>query len=84
MTTGAVLAPLPVLIPILGAAATMFAGRRPRLQQVVALVALAAMTAVCAALVYVVDHSGTVAVHAGPIPGKNGASLSRASSARRR
>ena len=65
MTTGAVLAPLPVLIPILGAAATMFAGRRPRLQQVVALVALAAMTAVCAALVYVVDHSGTVAVHVG-------------------
>ncbi len=65
MTTSAVLAPLPVLIPILGAAATLFAGRRPRLQQIIALVALTAMTAVCAALVYVVDHSGTVAVHVG-------------------
>ena len=65
MTTGAVLAPLPALIPILGAAATLFAGRRPRLQQIIALVALTAMTAVCAALVYVVDHSGTVAVHVG-------------------
>jgi multicomponent Na+:H+ antiporter subunit D len=65
VTTGAALAPLPVLIPILGAAATLFAGRRPRLQQIIALVALTAMTAVCAALVYVVDHSGTVAVHVG-------------------
>ncbi|MUL44520.1 Na+/H+ antiporter subunit D [Mycobacterium sp. CBMA293] len=65
MTTGAVLAPLPVLIPILGAAATLIAGRQPRLQQIVALVALTAMTAVCAALVYVVDHDGTIAVHVG-------------------
>ncbi|MDR3662568.1 MAG: Na+/H+ antiporter subunit D [Mycobacterium sp.] len=65
MSAGAVLAPLPVVVPLLGAAGTLFAGRRPRLQQLVALAALTAMTAVCAVLVYIVDHTGTVAVHVG-------------------
>ena len=52
MSTSAVLTPLPVLIPLLGAAATMFAGRRPRLQRTITLAALSAVVAVCAALLY--------------------------------
>ena len=61
----AVLPPLPVLIPTLAAAATLFAGRRPRLQRAIAVLALTAVVAVCAALVYLADRDGTIAVHVG-------------------
>ena len=37
MSLAAVLTPLPVLIPTVGAAVTLFAGRRPRLQRAIAL-----------------------------------------------
>jgi multicomponent Na+:H+ antiporter subunit C len=49
VSASAVLTPLPVLTPLLGAAATMFAGRRPRLQRGITLAALTAVVAVCAA-----------------------------------
>ena len=62
---GQVLAPLPVLIPTIAAAATLFAGRRPRLQRTIALLALTAVVAVCTALLYFADRDGTIAVHVG-------------------
>jgi multicomponent Na+:H+ antiporter subunit D len=61
----AVLTPLPVLIPTLAAAATLFAGRRPRLQRAIALLALAAVVTVCAALVVLADRYGTLVVQVG-------------------
>jgi multicomponent Na+:H+ antiporter subunit D len=64
-TPAAVLTPLPVLIPTLAAAATLFAGRRPRLQRVIALLALTAVVAVCGMLLYLADRDGTIAVHVG-------------------
>ena len=65
MSTSAVLTPLPVLISLIAAAATMFAGRRPRLQRAITLAALSAVVAVCAALLYLADRQGTIAVHVG-------------------
>jgi multicomponent Na+:H+ antiporter subunit D len=65
MSASTVLTPLPVLIPTLAAAATLFAGRRPRLQRAIAVLALAAVVAVCATLVYLADRDGTIAVHVG-------------------
>src|SRR5690349_10183741 len=65
VSTSAVLTPLPVLIPLLGAAATMFAGRRPRLQRGITLAALTAVVAVCCALLYLTDRDGTLALHVG-------------------
>ena len=54
--TGQTLIPLPVLIPALAAAATLIAGRRPRLQRVITQAALAAVVGVCAALVYLAGY----------------------------
>ena len=65
MSMSAVLTPLPVLIPTLAAAITLFAGRKPRLQRAIAVVALSAVVAVCAALVYLADRDGTIAVQVG-------------------
>ena len=63
--TALVLTPLPVLIPTVGAALTLFAGRRPRLQRAITLVALVAVVAVCAVLLYLTDRDGTLALHVG-------------------
>ena len=65
MSPAAVLTPLPVLIPLIAAAATLVAGRRPRLQRAITLVALSAVVAVCAALLYLADRDGTIALHVG-------------------
>jgi len=65
MNVASALTPLPVLIPVGGAAATMFAGRHPRLQQVITLVALTGLVAVCATLIYETDRHGTIAVLVG-------------------
>jgi multicomponent Na+:H+ antiporter subunit D len=65
MTAGHVLTPLPVLIPMIAAAVTLIAGRRPRLQRLVTLGALIAVVAVCAALIYLTDRDGTIAVQVG-------------------
>ena len=63
--TGQVLTPLPVLIPTLAAAATLFIGRKPRLQRAITLVTLTSVVAVCIALVYFADRDGTQVVHVG-------------------
>ncbi len=60
-----VLMPLPVLIPLAGAALTLFAGRRRRLQRAVALVSLAGVLAVSVALLVHTDRRGTQALHIG-------------------
>lgn len=65
MSLSSVLTPLPVLIPTIAAALTLFAGRRPVLQRVIAQLALVAVVVVCAALVYLTDRDGTLALHVG-------------------
>lgn len=65
MTLAANLVPLPVLVPTIGAAMTLVAGRRPRLQRAVTLVALSMIVAICAALLYLTDRDGTLALHVG-------------------
>ena len=65
MPVAQILTPLPVLIPTLAAAAAMFTGRRPRLQQLIALTSLTAVVAVCSVLLYLVDQDGPVAVAVG-------------------
>ncbi|MET0450805.1 MAG: Na+/H+ antiporter subunit D [Mycobacterium sp.] len=77
MNIATVLTPLPVLIPTLAAAASLFAGRQPRLQRAIAVLALSAVVAVCAVLVYLADRDGTIALHVGgwgqTVPGASGA-----------
>jgi multicomponent Na+:H+ antiporter subunit D len=63
--SAAALVSLPVLIPIGGAAATLILGNRPMLQRVVTLVALSAVVVVCAALLHLTDHHGTLTVNVG-------------------
>src|ERR1700676_2473364 len=65
MTLSASLTPLPVLIPLVGAALTLFAGRRPRLQRAITLATLSVVVVVCAALLYLTDREGTLALHVG-------------------
>lgn len=62
---GPLLAPLPVLIPMIAAALTLIAGRRPRLQRLVTLTALTAVTVVCVALLVLTDRHGTIALQVG-------------------
>ncbi|HEY7054818.1 MAG TPA: Na+/H+ antiporter subunit D [Mycobacterium sp.] len=65
MSVASALTPLPVLAPMGGAALTMFVGRRPRVQRVISMAVLTAVVAVCAALIYLTDRHGTIAVHVG-------------------
>lgn len=65
MNAAGVLMPLPVLIPLIGAALTLAAGRKPRLQRAIALVALTAVLIVSAALIYLTDRQGTLALQVG-------------------
>ncbi len=65
MTLAATLIPLPVLLPTLGAATTLIAGRRPRLQRLVTLVVLCVVVAVCGALLYLADRNGTLVLNVG-------------------
>jgi len=60
-----VLTPLPVLVPLLAAAITLFAGRQPRLQRAITVLALSLMVAISAALVYLADRDGTIALQVG-------------------
>ena len=62
---GQVLTPLPVLIPMIAAALTLIAGRRPRLQRFITLGALSAVPVVCAVLLYLTDRRGTIALQVG-------------------
>jgi multicomponent Na+:H+ antiporter subunit D len=65
MNPASVLTPLPVLIPTIGAAVTLFAGRTARLQRAITLVAMSMIVAVCAALLYLTDRDGTLVLHVG-------------------
>lgn len=67
VSTGAidVLTPLPVLIPLFAAALTLVAGRRPRVQRFITVVALVAVVAVSGALLYLADRDGTSALQVG-------------------
>ncbi|MGB3356509.1 MAG: Na+/H+ antiporter subunit D [Mycobacterium sp.] len=60
-----VLTPLPVLVPLLAAAMTLFAGRKPRLQRAITVLALSVVLAVSAAMVYLADRDGTIALQVG-------------------
>ena len=51
--------------PLTAAALTLIAGRRPRLQRLITVVALGAVLAVCGVLVYLTDRDGTQALHVG-------------------
>ncbi|WP_216917346.1 Na+/H+ antiporter subunit D [Nocardia noduli] len=59
------LAPLPVLVPLLAAAATLVFGRKPRIQGTVVLLALSAVVVISALLLYLADRDGTTAVQVG-------------------
>lgn len=65
MSLAAVLMPLPVLLPTLGAALTLIVGRRPRLQRPITIGVLCAVAAVSAALLYLTDRNGTLVLHVG-------------------
>jgi multicomponent Na+:H+ antiporter subunit D len=60
-----VLAPLPVLVPMLGAATTLVFGRKPRVQRAIMLLALASVVAICGLLLFLADRDGTTAVQVG-------------------
>ncbi|MGD9618832.1 MAG: Na+/H+ antiporter subunit D [Mycolicibacterium sp.] len=60
-----VLTPLPVLIPMLAAAVTLFAGRRPRLQRATTVLALSLVVVVSSALLMLADRDGTIALQVG-------------------
>ncbi|NGP07530.1 Na+/H+ antiporter subunit D [Rhodococcus sp. 14C212] len=59
------LTPLPVLIPMLAAAATLILGRRPRAQRAVTVVALVAVLVVSGLLLYLADRDGIAVVQVG-------------------
>jgi multicomponent Na+:H+ antiporter subunit D len=59
------LVPLPVVLPLLGAALSVLVGRWRTAQRVVGLSVLGALVVIAAVLVAQVDRDGTIAVHAG-------------------
>ncbi len=59
------LAPLPVLIPLLTAAVTLIAGRRPRVQQIISVIGLSAVVGVAGMLLYLADRNGMAALQVG-------------------
>ena len=60
-----VLAPLPVLLPLLGAASALLVGRHPRVQRALSLVVLTAVLAVSVVLLLTADADGAVSVAVG-------------------
>ncbi len=59
------LVPLVVLIPLFGAAGALILARHPRLQRLVAIIALSGILAVGIALLVIVDSSGPLAMEVG-------------------
>ena len=59
------LVPLVVLVPLLGAATALIATRRPRLQAVLSIAALAIVVVISVVLLVVVDRDGAIAVQIG-------------------
>lgn len=66
---------LPVAIPLLGAALTLIAGRRPRIQLAISVVALALVLAVSIVLLLQVEANGTIAFSVGNWPAPIGIEL---------
>ncbi|TYP87103.1 Na+/H+ antiporter subunit D [Blastococcus xanthinilyticus] len=65
-----VLAPLPVLVPLLGAALSLLLSRFPRAQRLISIAAIGGVLGVAVALLVLADASGAVAVPVGdwPVP----------------
>jgi multicomponent Na+:H+ antiporter subunit D len=65
-----VLTPLPVLLPLLGAAGALLVGRHPRTQRTLSVLVLSAVLAVSVALLLLADADGAHAVSVGgwPVP----------------
>jgi multicomponent Na+:H+ antiporter subunit D len=65
-----VLTPLPVLLPLLGAAGALLVGRHPRTQRTLSILVLSAVLAVSVALLLLADANGAEAVSVGgwPVP----------------
>ncbi len=61
----ATLAPLPAVLPLLGAAATLVLGRRPRAQRLVSVTVLTVVVGVSLTLLLLADRYGTTAVQVG-------------------
>ena len=66
---------LPVLLPLLGAGASIVAGRSKAAQRAIAVAVLTVVTGLSIALALVVDRDGTVAVQAGGWPAPIGITL---------
>ncbi len=66
---------LPVLLPLIGAGASIVAGRSKVAQRIIALGVLAAVTVMSIVLVLVVDRDGTIVVQAGGWPAPIGITL---------
>ena len=60
-----VLTPLPVLLPLLGAAGALLVGRHPRTQRTLSILVLSAVLAVSVALLVLADQDGAQAVSVG-------------------
>ncbi|WP_446225308.1 Na+/H+ antiporter subunit D [Nocardia sp. IBHARD005] len=69
------IAALPVLVPLLAAAATLVFGRRPRLQAMITLTALSMVLVISGLLLYLADRDGTTAVQVGGWPTPIGITL---------
>lgn len=67
LTSGLItaLAPLPVLVPMLAAAATLIIGRQPRIQRFITLTALIVVVAVSVMLLVLADRYGATAIQVG-------------------
>ncbi|HSK95105.1 MAG TPA: hypothetical protein VK891_00685, partial [Euzebyales bacterium] len=69
------LVPIPVILPLLGAALSITFGRSRVRQRAIGLTVLTAVTIVCVALLIAVDRTGTIVVHAGGWPAPMGITL---------
>jgi multicomponent Na+:H+ antiporter subunit D len=69
------LVPIPIVLPLLGAASSILLGRSRAAQRVVGMTVLAGLVATSIALLVTVDRHGTLVVHAGGWPGPFGISL---------
>ncbi len=73
--TASLLVPLPVLLPMLGAALTVMGSRSALLQRAVGIVTLTAMSGIAALLLVVADRSGPVVARPGGWPAPVGIAL---------
>jgi multicomponent Na+:H+ antiporter subunit D len=69
------LVPLPIVLPLVGAALSILTGRSRVVQRVVGLTVLTVVTAVCVVLLIAVDRGGAIVVRAGGWPAPMGITL---------